>query len=983
MSEPMAIESQTWPSFRSQLRRTLITTLAGAALWLLAHPGTAAASWALQGNQISDFVSGWSNARAAVSESSGDITIVWENDLGNYRYVWMQRITADGVPAPGWPTGGKVITPLTPDLRQRNPQIVRDWSDGVYVAWEELENSLSYIRLLRILPDGTVAPGWPARGLALADDVANSEQHNHSPRLISDLPGIHASVAWRHPINNPVADQLYAQQVDSDGHREWAAGGVVVSDVLVSRLDEELTRVFTMVGDESLGFYVAWIDEEQRVWVQHIAESGTPAPNWSQSGKSISFAAGEHRRPGLASDGFSDPTIPLAAGVHVFWEDTRYGLYDVRLFGTHLYPDGFRYGGYPSNGKEFAHVGSGWRGGPTPVARDRNGGAFVAWQADIDSSFVMAIDAGGIPRWSPPNRRLQVTGRSSDVCLDADTEFVPPFQPAGLYVTWFDEHAGPAHQTRAQHFNPNGFRALPTNGAVLRYHFEAYPRNWQVLRLDYGEAVAIYNGHPGAGTETAVYANIIHATSNLSYSGLPPNGWTDYGVPSNVPNGTQQSAEISDQLNGNDAATWVSISFQNAGPYATPPSVRRLTLDGETNLFELPAVQDLEVGNELHPAEGPFSVRGGRHSLALNADALNDVPESNEDDNVWEHQFIWSPLFLSVGGGEERMLPPSPIFPLPNADGFLFTRPASFAWVVALAPGAPGDDYDLHVYDDYSGSQSGYSNLRGLSLLGDNLTDFVVGHYSGTPTTLYPAAVRYAIGGGGQNFYVDQNNALGRNAGGTGSFRGQQLVNRRLADVYEANLTAGSSYHFRVLQTTGNDDLAFRIFPAVPGGVYAPHESAAESFPTSPNADELNFTAPATGWYPLVVYRTDGTEATQGFLVYDLTWQPGTVGLADSPPTTPAAPLALAFLPPAPNPTAGPATLAFDLPTAGAVRLDVFDVAGRHVRRLVDRTLPGGRQEVLWDGNDAEGHRTARGTYLVRLTSPTGDQLTRRIQLLR
>jgi hypothetical protein len=185
------------------------------------------------------------------------------------------------------------------------------------------------------------------------------------------------------------------------------------------------------------------------------------------------------------------------------------------------------------------------------------------------------------------------------------------------------------------------------------------------------------------------------------------------------------------------------------------------------------------------------------------------------------------------------------------------------------------------------------------------------------------------------------------------------------------------------LRTTGNDDLALRIFPAVPGGIYAPYESAGESFPSSPDADELYFTATATDWYPLVVYRTDGTEA-QGFLAYDLTWEPSSTGLPELPPTTPpATPLALAFLPPAPNPTHGPATLAFDLPSAGAVRIDVFDVAGRHVRRLVDRTLAGGRQEVLWDGKDAEGHRAPRGTYLLRLTSPSGEQLTRRVQLLR
>src|SRR5690606_25403792 len=58
-----------------------------------------------------------------------------------------------------------------------------------------------------------------------------------------------------------------------------------------------------------------------------------------------------------------------------------------------------------------------------------------------------------------------------------------------------------------------------------------------------------------------------------------------------------------------------------------------------------------------------------------------------------------------------------------------------------------------------------------------------------------------------------------------------------------------------------------------------------------------------------------------------------------------ASPAALA-LSVAPNPAASEATVRFELPGPGAVRLTVYDVLGREVARLVDGPLPAGPQAV-------------------------------------
>jgi len=74
-----------------------------------------------------------------------------------------------------------------------------------------------------------------------------------------------------------------------------------------------------------------------------------------------------------------------------------------------------------------------------------------------------------------------------------------------------------------------------------------------------------------------------------------------------------------------------------------------------------------------------------------------------------------------------------------------------------------------------------------------------------------------------------------------------------------------------------------------------------------------------------------------------------------------------ALLGAAPNPCSGVARIAFAVPAAGPVTVDLFDVSGRLVRRLIDRTVPGGTQAVVWDGRGAGGRKAGSGLYFIRM----------------
>ena len=101
----------------------------------------------------------------------------------------------------------------------------------------------------------------------------------------------------------------------------------------------------------------------------------------------------------------------------------------------------------------------------------------------------------------------------------------------------------------------------------------------------------------------------------------------------------------------------------------------------------------------------------------------------------------------------------------------------------------------------------------------------------------------------------------------------------------------------------------------------------------------------------------------------------GNVDVRDGLPT------ALRFHAPRPNPLSRETRFAFDLPRSGPVSLDIFDVHGRRVARVIDGDLPAGRHEARWSADDGRGTRLSAGLYFVRFLTP-GLVESRRLVLL-
>lgn len=84
----------------------------------------------------------------------------------------------------------------------------------------------------------------------------------------------------------------------------------------------------------------------------------------------------------------------------------------------------------------------------------------------------------------------------------------------------------------------------------------------------------------------------------------------------------------------------------------------------------------------------------------------------------------------------------------------------------------------------------------------------------------------------------------------------------------------------------------------------------------------------------------------------------------------------------APNPFNPVTRIAYAIPTASHVVLDIYDVSGRRVRRLVDQDLAPNEYMAVWDGRTDVGEDAASGIYFYRLASD-GVELDRKMILVR
>jgi hypothetical protein len=212
-------------------------------------------------------------------------------------------------------------------------------------------------------------------------------------------------------------------------------------------------------------------------------------------------------------------------------------------------------------------------------------------------------------------------------------------------------------------------------------------------------------------------------------------GWDQVLVPRPAADASFSSVPAPLTLPGNNTGTYWNVGLWNNGESYTNSGFEiRCHVDSDFHWW----VWSGELGpywGQYGVNLGPLWIRGGRHTFETRLDATDLIAETNESDNRWAHQWIWTPLPLAANTPVVRYAPPiktagwdavvdgSPIYY--NCDGLRMG--ASSYWdVTVLRPLDAAADHDLYLHGASTGASDGFAGTLTGSARGAGVIDAVI-----------------------------------------------------------------------------------------------------------------------------------------------------------------------------------------------------------------------------------------------------------------
>lgn len=381
--------------------------------------GNGVLQWAAGGVAVCTAANAQTSA-AMVSDGNHGAFVVWNDSRApSNPNLYVQRITASGTVASGWPTDGVCVCPSA--VYPTDPYIAADGLGGVIAVWEDYRtNGIADIYAQRISADATCL--WTSTGILVCDALNNQTL----PVCVADGSG-GALFAWQDPRAS-ISD-IYLQHVSANGGSLWTANGVA-ANLTVGLRDAEYP---TLASDGSGGAIVAWQDKrngtDYDVYGLRFTAAGSAAGSgsWITGGVPICTAGGDQKGPLSVSDG--------VGGMVVVWSDFRNGaasdLYAQRMTGA-----GDVAPAWPANGTAVCTA-AGNQTSPS-IVTDGSAGAIMTWY-DYRNGFRTKVfsqrltSTGSVaPGW---------TANGVAVCASDSVQQLPTAVPdgsSGAIVAWQD-----------------------------------------------------------------------------------------------------------------------------------------------------------------------------------------------------------------------------------------------------------------------------------------------------------------------------------------------------------------------------------------------------------------------------------------------------------------------------------------------------------------------------------------------------------------
>lgn len=328
---------------------------------LLAAP--AHSQWSPCGVPLTQGPGGQDQPRIA-SDGTGGAIVVWRDERDRFARnadVYTQRVTVDGLIAPGWLADG---TPACIDsASQDGSRVGPDGAGGAYVVWMDWRDYFrnghrSDLYMQRLTPGGSIASGW-----AIDGNVVSAEP---SDQWLPTLAADGAFVVWEdfrrgsNPSDRTQTD-LYAQRITGDGEvaAGWPVDGLVVCTAQGDR------GAVVVMSDEAGGLFICWTDRRDLttsgadIYALRITEEGAVVRGWVADGVPVCTAPGDQ-----TSQGLFDLVPDGQGGFIVAWVDYRNAppgdpFFYADIYAQRVTASGDIAPGWPENG---------WPSAPQPTS---------------------------------------------------------------------------------------------------------------------------------------------------------------------------------------------------------------------------------------------------------------------------------------------------------------------------------------------------------------------------------------------------------------------------------------------------------------------------------------------------------------------------------------------------------------------------------------------------------------------------------------
>lgn len=360
---------------------------------------------------------------SAVADGTGGAYIGWQDSRDGTFDIYLQHLSAAGVPTAGWPSMGLLLRANANADAYEHVQVVPDGGGGVIIGWldDRAEVGGGYLQDIyaqRVSSSGAAL--WPSGGVRVTGGNSVCACYD----MASDGAG-GALFAWGVSRENH-PDRTYAQRIDANGQILWAPAGVPTD--VDTTADQWCPP--NIVSDGAGGAIVCWQDQRYVVYntsgttaafAQRFSADGVP--QWPDSGLAVATDGVELTQYGIAiqlvADGAGGALIATPGRLR------RWNSAGALVWGVSV----------PFTGRTGT--------ARTWIMADGSGGAIAAWANNkwapvADASiYVEHFNATGTPQWGWP---LACDGAKS---ADLEAVSMIPDGVGGAILTWEDGRSGP------------------------------------------------------------------------------------------------------------------------------------------------------------------------------------------------------------------------------------------------------------------------------------------------------------------------------------------------------------------------------------------------------------------------------------------------------------------------------------------------------------------------------------------------------------